>query len=83
MRPEDAQARTSYVLALMNGTPRCVAFDVALGRWRAQNAGADEATARRAVVRIMAKTVWALQEGLASGPHRGDADRPRGVNQSL
>jgi hypothetical protein len=68
MRSDDAQARTSYVLALMSGTPRRVAFDVALGRWRAQNMRADEATARRAVVRIMAQTVWTLREGL--GPRR-------------
>jgi hypothetical protein len=68
MRSDDAQARTSYVLALMNGTPRGVAFDVALGRWRAQNTRVDEATARRAVVRIMAHTVWTLREGLDRRP---------------
>jgi hypothetical protein len=64
MRFEDAQARVSYVLALMNGTPRNVAFEVALGRWRAQNTGADEATARRALVRILAQTVWIFRENL-------------------
>jgi hypothetical protein len=68
MRPEDAQARVSYVLALMNGTPRHVAFEVALGRWRAQNTGVDEAAARRAIVRILARTVWAMREGLAARP---------------
>jgi hypothetical protein len=80
MRTDDAQARASYVLALMNGTPRNVAFEVALGRWRAQNAAAGEADARRAVVKILAQTVWVMKEELASPP----ALRParEGINPS-
>jgi hypothetical protein len=80
MRSDDAQTRVSYVLALMSGTPRNVAFEVALSRWRAHNAAVDEAAARRAVVRILTKTVWTMREGL---PAASDAPlMPReGINR--
>ena len=80
MQPHDAQTRVSYVLALLNGTPRHVAFEVALGRWRAQNAGAEEAVARRAVVRILA-SVWAIREAIAPVPRNDGLRADDGVSR--
>lgn len=64
------------MLALLNGSPRDVAFDVALARWRAHNAGVPEPAARRALIRLFAFTVWnacGMPAALLSGPRDGDS----------
>jgi hypothetical protein len=62
MRIDDRNARESYMMALLSGSARGTAFDVALARWRAHNAGVPEAIARRALIRLLTATVWNVRE---------------------
>lgn len=55
---QDAQARVTYMLALFRGNPMHAAFELALASWRAQNADVPEPAARRALIRLLARTVW-------------------------
>jgi len=77
MRIDDMHARESYMLALLNGSARRIAFEVALARWRAHNAGVPEATARRALIRLFASTVWNLREREMPGPSLEAVAHPR------
>jgi len=55
---QDAQARVTYMLALFRGNPMQAAFELALASWHAQNANVSEPVARRALIRLLARTVW-------------------------